>query len=80
MNNSKLFSIDMNDYENAFKAAIAYERNCRLKYDKSEFKSLPIPKGEQMIDFAMRFGTTVKMMKIYELEAEQHVDYLFQKP
>lgn len=56
--------------DKAFEAALAYEKNCRAKYDRFNKTSLPIPKGEQMIDFAMYFGTTVKEMKECEFQVE----------
>jgi hypothetical protein len=58
-------------YQKAFDAALAYEKNCRAKYDRWNQTSLPIPKGEQMIDFAMKYGTTVKEMKNCEFQVEQ---------
>lgn len=57
--------------QRAFDAALAYEKNCRAKYDRYNQPSLPIPKGEQMIDFAMRYGTTVQEMKKCEFQVEK---------
>ncbi|OWP76854.1 hypothetical protein [Flavobacterium oreochromis] len=57
--------------ERAFEAALAYEKNCRAKYDRFNQQSLPIPKGEQMSDYARAFGVTVKEMKDYEFQVEK---------
>lgn len=54
----------------AFDAALAYEKNCRAKYDRFNKPSLPIPKGEQMSDYARAFGTTVQEMKECEFQVE----------
>ncbi len=59
----------------AFDAALAYEKNCGAKYDRYNQPSLPIPKGEQMSDFAAQYGTTVKEMK----ECEFQVEYVLGK-
>ncbi len=54
----------------AFDAALAYEINCRAFYDRPYKSSLPIPKGQQMQDYAIKYNTTVEEMKKQEL----HVD------
>ena len=53
-------------YERAFEARLAYEKNCIDKYDYPDWMmktSRPPKKGERMIDFAMRFNTTIEEMK-----------------
>jgi hypothetical protein len=57
--------------QRAFDAALSYEKNCRAKYDRYNLPSLPIPKGEQMIDFAMQYGTTIREMKKHELQVDK---------
>jgi len=50
--------------EIAFNAALAYEKNCIEKYDYIDMRpSRPPKKGDRMVDFANRYGTTVKEMK-----------------
>ena len=50
--------------ERAYNALLAYEKNC-LKHEAKYIdpRMAKIPKGEQMGDFAMRYGTTIKEMK-----------------
>ena len=50
--------------ERAFNALLAYEKNC-LKHEAKciDPQMAKIPKGEQMSDFAMIYGTTIKEMK-----------------
>ena len=56
--------------ENAFDAAMAYEINCRRKYDRQGMPSLPPKKGEFMSDYAAMYGTTIQEMKDYERQVE----------
>lgn len=50
--------------ERAFNAALAYEKNCVLKYDYIDNRPSRLPsKGERIGDFAYRYGTTVEGMK-----------------
>lgn len=61
-------------YERAFNAAMAYERNCRAKYDYPDFlrkASIPPIKGERMVDFAFKFRTTIKEMKSCERQVDK---------
>lgn len=46
--------------QRAFDAMLSYEKNCMEKYDRG---NIPIPKGERMACFAMRYKTTVEEMK-----------------
>lgn len=58
-------------YERAFKARLAYEKNCIAKYDYPDWMkkpSRPIPRGERMEDFAFKFGADVNEMRKHELE------------
>lgn len=58
-------------YERAFKARLAYEKNCIAKYDYPDWMkkpSKPIPKGERMEDFAFKYGADLKEMRKCELE------------
>ncbi len=48
----------------AFDAALAYEKNCRMKYDHPLFPSRNPIKGERISDFAEKFQTTVNEMKL----------------
>lgn len=53
-------------YESAFNARLAYEKNCIAKYDYPDWMrkpSKPPIKGERMIDFAMKYNTTIEEMK-----------------
>jgi len=57
-------SID--NYNRAFDARLAYEKNCIAKYDYPDFMnkpSRPPKRGETMTDYAMRYGTSIKEMK-----------------
>lgn len=61
-------------YERAFKARLAYEKNCIAKYDYPDWMhkpSKPPIKGERMEDFACRFGTTIQEMKDVEMQVER---------
>ena len=57
----------------AFQALLAYETNCRNKYDRENKPSLPPKKGETMLDFANKFETTVEEMKQCWREVEQEL-------
>jgi hypothetical protein len=61
------------EMQNAYDAALAYEKNCRAKYDRFNMHSLPIPKGQQMSDFANQYGTTVEEMKKFECQIELYL-------
>lgn len=62
----------MNSNERAFQALLEYEKNCKAKYDYPDHRpSRPIPRGEWMIDFAVKHGTTIKEMKKYESEVDK---------
>ena len=51
-------------YERAFNARLAYEKNCIAKYDYPDNRpSRPPKKGDTMLDYAFRFGTTIEEMK-----------------
>lgn len=64
-----------NRVERAFNAALAYEKNCYLKYDDPFNRpGRPIPPGETMKDFASRFGTTVEEMKQQERQVDAEIE------
>ena len=61
-------------YERAFNARLAYEKNCIAKYDYPDWMckpSKPPIKGERMIDFAMKYNTTIEEMKACELQVDR---------
>jgi len=61
-------------YERAFNARLAYEKNCIDKYDYPDWMckpSKPPIKGERMIDFAIKYNTTIEEMKACELQVER---------
>tara|TARA_R110000772_G_C13310332_1_gene440574 strand:- start:8779 stop:9270 length:492 start_codon:yes stop_codon:yes gene_type:complete len=49
--------------QNAYNALLAYELNCMEKYDQPMGHSKPPKMGDRMVDFAIRFGTSVEQMK-----------------
>ena len=55
----------MEDYiDTAFKARLAYEKNCILKYDYPDNRpSRPPQPGDTMEDYARKFGTSIEEMK-----------------
>jgi hypothetical protein len=64
----------INRDDNAFKAALEYEINCRLKYDKEHGPSISPKVGERMGDFAERYGTAIHKMKMYERQVEDFLE------
>lgn len=74
-NKSSQESIDR--YERAFEARLAYEKNCIAKYDYPNWMckpSRPSKKGETMLDYAIRFNTTVEEMKKCEREVDRFLE------
>lgn len=53
-------------HDKACRARIEYEFNCRMKYDRPYRISKPIPKGERMEDYAVKFGVAVEEMGSHE--------------
>lgn len=62
---NKLSKESIEKHERAFNARLAYEKNCIAKYDYPDWMkpSRPPKMGENMSNFAMRYGTTIKEMK-----------------
>ena len=56
-------SINATGYINAYNALLAYELNCIEKYDQPIGHSKPPKIGDRMVDFAIRFETSVEEMK-----------------
>ena len=66
------------------KAMIEYEENCELKYDRFIKNSLPIPKGERLIDYAVKhkvddFVECEKLYKRYELSEAKLIVERYEK-
>lgn len=51
------------EIENSFNALLAYEKNCILKYDRPNKPSICPKRGERMQDFALKFNTSIELMK-----------------
>lgn len=51
------------EFNKAFQARLAYEKNCIEKYDRKGMNSITPKKGERLEDFARMFLTTPEEMK-----------------
>lgn len=58
----------------AYDAMMAYEKNCMSKYDRTGKPSLMPQKGDTMLDFAGRYGTTISEMKKALPEVEYNLE------
>ena len=62
------------NFQRAYNARIAYEKNCLLKYDFPHWmnkNSSPPKPGETMKDYAIKYKTTVREMKDCETAANK---------
>lgn len=65
------------DNNAAWRAMLAYERNCIEKYDDplNRYPSKPPIKGERMIDYANKFGVTIEEMKGQAGKVERFLEH-----
>ena len=65
-------NFEKDEMEKFLKTIIEYEENCELKYDRFMKNSKPIPKGERLIDFAIKnnvnFEECKRLYNTYDLK------------
>jgi len=63
MEGFELTNEECEGFSRAYDARLAYEENCLRKYDRVGKPSLPIPIGERLEDYALKYRTTPEAMR-----------------
>lgn len=66
------------DFERAVRARYEYEMNCFAKYDyHNPFRpNRPIPVGERLIDYAVKYNVSMNLIKLALIEVERRYPLL----